>query len=87
LTFKKLANAGAGAGFLQNTAGYDPGTSPLLLFKELSALDAHPGLHLITSNAHNFHTILTIVSKISWHTFNNFVKILSMTGSYFVFIQ
>jgi hypothetical protein len=28
-------------------------------FKEFSALDAHPGWHLISSNAHHFHTILT----------------------------
>jgi hypothetical protein len=28
-------------------------------FKEFSALDAHPGWHPITSNAHHFHTILT----------------------------
>jgi hypothetical protein len=32
--------------------------SPWEPFKEFSAVDAHPGWHPITSNAHHFHTIL-----------------------------
>jgi hypothetical protein len=35
--------------------------------------NVHPGTHPITSNAHQLHTILTKISKIWWHTFNDFV--------------